>query len=193
MWKWTKRLLWRVAALSLIGGGTLSWLYSEVISSLPTTDKVIALTYDDGPHPVDTDELLTLLAEKDVAVTFFLKGRNVEAFPDVVEKIHVEGHEIGNHSFSHRPMWSLDRAAMREQIERTNNAIFAASVLDAATPGGLIVLHDGHADVDGPASQETRAHTIAATAIIIDTLRSQGYRFMTAGQIIKAYGEIHTP
>jgi peptidoglycan-N-acetylglucosamine deacetylase len=67
----------------------------------PDTEKRIALTFDDGPDELNTPMILDILAEKNVSATFFLLGENVELFPEVTKRIHNEGHQIGNHSWSH--------------------------------------------------------------------------------------------
>ena len=58
------------------------WSYKDVIITVPITEKVVALTFDDGPNPPHTQALLDMLAQHEVMATFFLKGRNVEAFPE---------------------------------------------------------------------------------------------------------------
>lgn len=65
------------------------------------SDTAVALTFDDGPHPEWTPRLLDVLAGLDVHATFFLIGRNAEAYPAVVERIVAEGHLIGSHSYTH--------------------------------------------------------------------------------------------
>ena len=62
----------------------------------------VALTFDDGPHPKYTPQILDILAEYHVPATFFVVGSNAEYYPQLVERIHREGHEIGNHTFHHR-------------------------------------------------------------------------------------------
>ncbi len=111
-------------ALTIAGlWGLVAWCYQDVHFSVALNEKVVALTYDDGPSSQDTLALLALLAEQDVRVTFFLKGMNVEAFPELVRAQIEAGHEIGNHSWSHQRMWSFDKAAMLEEIDRTTAAI----------------------------------------------------------------------
>lgn len=105
----------------------LYWSYSATIATVPVDEKVVALTYDDGPNPLHTKALLELLAQRGVKATFFLKGRNVEAFPDTVRAVLQAGHEIGNHSYSHAPMFSLSRSAMQAEVSRTGALIAAAT------------------------------------------------------------------
>ncbi|MEC3881145.1 polysaccharide deacetylase family protein [Parapedobacter sp. 10938] len=64
-------------------------------------DQQIALTFDDGPHPVYTPQVLELLRQHHAKATFFCTGKNVGQHPDVVKQIHDAGHTVGNHSYSH--------------------------------------------------------------------------------------------
>lgn len=72
-----------------------------VIKSVPITEKVVALTYDDGPHPVFTPELLHVLEKYHVRATFFMIGSRMEQYPDIVKEVVSKGHVIGNHTYSH--------------------------------------------------------------------------------------------
>ena len=83
------------------------WSYGDVVSSVTVEEKLVALSYDDGPNPPYTADLLALLAAKGVRATFFPKGRNVDEFPVDARAIVAAGHEIGNHSYYHAPMTSL--------------------------------------------------------------------------------------
>ncbi len=75
--------------------------FGKTYSHVPTHDKVIALTFDDGPNEPYTSEILNILRESRVRATFFLIGANVKYYPNVAREIVMEGHEIGNHSYSH--------------------------------------------------------------------------------------------
>jgi chitooligosaccharide deacetylase len=89
--------------------------------------RPLALTFDDGPSPWTTP-ILDLLREHDVRATFFLIGRRVDEHPDVVRRIVAEGHELGNHTFSH-PWLARDctDAAVYEELRRANEAIARAA------------------------------------------------------------------
>ncbi len=63
--------------------------------------KRVALTFDDGPHPRYTPQILDILAEYGVEATFFTVGSNVEAYPKIIERVLAEGHEVGNHTYHH--------------------------------------------------------------------------------------------
>lgn len=65
------------------------------------SEMKIALTFDDGPHPILTPQILDILKKHQVKATFFAVGENVKNYPDVVERIVREGHEIGNHTYTH--------------------------------------------------------------------------------------------
>ncbi|SDN70619.1 polysaccharide deacetylase family protein [Streptomyces wuyuanensis] len=85
--------------------------------------KCIALTFDAGPGK-HTPELLDTLKEKKVHATFFLLGKNhVLKHPDVVRRIAAEGHEVANHTWSHRRLDELDTDEIRNELSRTQEAI----------------------------------------------------------------------
>ena len=90
----------------------------------PEESRGIALTFDDGPSPRNTPQILDILADYDVPGTFFLLGQEVEDHPWLVERIAREGHEIGNHSYTHRNFTTLDWAEVKEaEITRTGELI----------------------------------------------------------------------
>lgn len=223
--------------LALIGSivALLAWSYQGAIGSVSTDQKVVALTFDDGPNPPHTEALLDLLDSHNVRATFFPKGRNVEAFPELLRAVAERGHEIGNHSVIHRPMLAFGTAGMRDEVEQANQLIeqligvrpvlfrppfgaqgiglsralrelgmlsiltsaagndweltdpvrIAQLVLADVEPGGIILLHDGHGDIDDPLAQDSRAPSVAATEIILQTLTSRGYRFVTVGELLE--------
>ncbi|MEE1757479.1 polysaccharide deacetylase family protein [Streptomyces sp. SP18CS02] len=83
----------------------------------------IALTFDAGPGK-DTPQLLDTLKKEKVPATFFLLGRNhVERYPDVVRRISSEGHEVANHTWTHRILTDIERDEVREELSRTQDAI----------------------------------------------------------------------
>ncbi|MFD8971441.1 MULTISPECIES: polysaccharide deacetylase family protein [Streptomyces] len=85
--------------------------------------KCIALTFDAGPGK-DTPRLLDVLKEKRVPATFFLLGRkHVDRYPKVVKRMADEGHEIANHTWSHRILTDLDEAEVREELALTQTAV----------------------------------------------------------------------
>lgn len=83
---------------------------TRVIREVQTTDKVVALTYDDGPHPVFTPEILRVLDKYNVKATFFMIGNRMEQYPWLVREIIARGHAIGNHTYSHPPDFKFNPA-----------------------------------------------------------------------------------
>ncbi len=102
-------------------------LSNRVVWSVETDEKVVALTFDDGPHEKYTTELLDTLAEYDVKATFFLIGKNVEKHPELVKRIQSEGHEIANHSYDHSILPLYSRREIRRQIDSTSSLIESAA------------------------------------------------------------------
>ncbi len=85
--------------------------------------KKVALTFDDGPHPYYTEQLLKGLNERNAKATFFITGKNVEAYPEIVKKIHDNGHLIGNHTYNHTQLTSKNRESFKQEIIKTNEVI----------------------------------------------------------------------
>lgn len=85
--------------------------------------KKIALTFDDGPHPFYTEQLLKGLKERGAKATFFITGQNVETYPEIVKKIHEEGHLVGNHTYSHTQLTSRNQEKFKQEIIKTNEVI----------------------------------------------------------------------
>lgn len=86
----------------------------------------IAMTFDDGPSAEYTPRLLDELKKRNMKATFFLVGQNVQEFPQIVKRIVEEGHEVANHSWSHPAFAKMSDAAVAAQIQKTQDAIFAA-------------------------------------------------------------------
>lgn len=76
----------------------------------------VAITFDDGPSPAYTPAILDILAEHNVKATFFMIGRHVEMYPDIARRIVAEGHDIGNHTYSHRSLVPLHPDKVMEEI-----------------------------------------------------------------------------
>ncbi len=79
--------------------------------------KLVALTFDDGPYPVDTPLLLDVLSDLHVPATFFLIGRDAEQYPELVRRIAASGGEIADHTLTHPNLAALDDAAVRREID----------------------------------------------------------------------------
>ena len=87
------------------------------IIAQPMQENLCALSFDDGPS-ANTPQILDILAAHNIPATFFVLGRNAEHRPDLVQRIHDEGHEIGIHTYSHPNLRHLNLAAQSEQIGR---------------------------------------------------------------------------
>ena len=186
---------------------------------------VVALTFDDGPWPGQTEQVLAILQERNVPATFFMLGMRVERAPDLARSVVNAGHLVGNHTYWHVNLSAVAPDVAHWEIEATNQLILettgvrpgwirapggnlggpatayiaqegmrhalwnvdpqdwnegqapedlAWSVISAARPGSVIVLHDGGGD---------QATTIAALPLIIDGLRYYGYEFVTLDEL----------
>jgi peptidoglycan/xylan/chitin deacetylase (PgdA/CDA1 family) len=89
----------------------------------PFIKPEIALTFDDGPHPRFTPRLLDQLGEFGVRATFFVLGRKVEAFPELIQRIVAEGHQIGNHTFHHTDPKVTPVSEFMEDVLRTDDVL----------------------------------------------------------------------
>lgn len=89
--------------------------------------SAIALTFDDGPDPVYTERLLTLLKTYDVRATFFVVGEKVERYPHIVRQMAQEGHVIGIHHHRHISSWLLGPFALKRQLVKCEEAIAAVT------------------------------------------------------------------
>lgn len=85
--------------------------------------KKIAITFDDGPHSVYTEELLDGLKERGVHATFFVTGEHAELHPEVIKRMSDEGHLIGNHTYSHIQLKDSNREEFRQELIKTNEII----------------------------------------------------------------------
>lgn len=213
-----------------------TWRVEQQVAAAPAPPAVpfdppvpgvpmVALTFDDGPWPGQTEQILAILAERRVPATFFMLGRQVERAPGLAQAVVGAGHVAGNHSYSHRrldtappdvveweivhtthrieevtgthPYWfrppggnigpsvyaSAERAISRPVLwtidpqdwrETATPEGIAWSVISAAHPNAVILLHDGGGD---------QWKTIAALPAIIDELRAAGYQFVALDQL----------
>ena len=94
--------------------------FGELIQRVETTDKVVALTFDDGPTPGDTEAVLKTLTAHNVSATFFLCGAEMAAHPSQTKLIVDAGHQVGNHSWSHQRMWFLTPNSVRKELDDTD-------------------------------------------------------------------------
>ena len=215
-------------------------MFGRTVTRGPSNQRVIALTYDDGPNPPYTNRILDVLEREGVHATFFLVGRAVQAYPEVVRREVRDGDAIGNHSWDHSHLIVYLPSAVAASLKRTDAAIAAAAgihtrlfrppfgardwivmrtarhlgytvvmwsealpldweypspaqiaqrVLRVAGDGSIIVLHDGNR---GQLCAQRRLNPhicdrsadIAATRLVIDDLKKNGYRFVTIPELI---------
>jgi peptidoglycan/xylan/chitin deacetylase (PgdA/CDA1 family) len=243
-----------IAILAVLGAGAYaayqvlespsSQVFGKTIVSGPKNQRVIALTYDDGPNPPYTDELLSVLRDEHVHATFFVVGRAVAAYPGVVRREVADGNAIGNHTWNHGHLLLYGSDSLRRTLERTDRAIYAATgvhtrlmrppfgardwlvlgevrrlgytpvmwsvplandwedpparviasrVLRYASDGAIIVLHDGNRGIICSDSRSgrrlcDRSADVAATRLIVDALKGEGYQFVTIPELLRLPG-----
>lgn len=86
-------------------------------------EKLIAITFDDGPRRETTERLLDGLEERDARATFFLIGRQIEGNEDLVERMQAEGHQVGSHTWSHTRLTGVSADTLRQEVGRTEEAL----------------------------------------------------------------------
>ena len=120
-------------------------------SRVQVSGNYIAITFDDGPHPQNTPRLLDMLAQRNIKATFYVIGRSVDLHPEVLRRTVAEGHEIGNHSHTHRLLSKLGDTEVRQEMQRCQDAIGRAAGVRPRTMrppyGGLLqrqreLIHD---------------------------------------------------
>ncbi len=109
--------VWRLSSLPDLQ------VFGEIKSQALVTEKVVALTFDDGPTPDKTNQILQILAEEQIPATFFLIGQEVQQHPQLVRQILAAGHQVGNHSFSHQRMIFKSPAFIAGEIEQTDKLL----------------------------------------------------------------------
>lgn len=229
--------------------GAISGITIDAVQTEPTTetmkkynidsgdDKVIALTFDDGPWKDQTTQVLDVLAENNAKATFFTVGERIAGLEDVIKRAHDEGHQICTHTWDHASgsgqgvnLDYMTDDEQREEISKGLEAIsrvtgeeaskvirvpggnlsentarilseFATSemgwnidtndwrkpgaqaifsALLQATPGDIILMHDGGGD---------RSQTIQALRDALPALAEQGYRFITIDELLANYSD----
>jgi peptidoglycan-N-acetylglucosamine deacetylase len=90
------------------------------VRRIKTSEKIIALTFDDGPNPPFTNQIIKILDQYQVKATFFMTGKNVQKHPEVVRKVLASGHDVGNHSFSHPVLIFKSTIFIQHEIEWTD-------------------------------------------------------------------------
>ena len=111
-------------------------------SRVMVSGNYIAITYDDGPHPVNTPRLLDMLAARNIKATFYVIGNSVNQNPGVLRRTVAEGHEIGNHTQTHPLLSKLSDSQLHQELQRCQESIGRAAGIRPRTMrppyGGLL-------------------------------------------------------
>ncbi|MGX7419509.1 polysaccharide deacetylase family protein [Carnobacterium gallinarum] len=203
---------------TIVAGKTLLVKKAVEIDMMVKKDKVIALTFDDGPNRMVTPRILDILKQNDVKATFFVLGNSVQLNPDILEREIKDGHEIGNHTFSHPVLTDISLEEAKQQVVSTNELIRSIAdyqvkllrppygtiddklmavyqmpiiewsvdtedwksrnadavyneVLQNSKSGAIVLMHDIHPT------------TADALNSIIQSLKKQGYQFVTVSEL----------
>lgn len=95
----------------------------SIIHKVPTQEKVVAFTFDDGPHPLYTKQVLDIFHEVHGKATFFMIGQEIDAFEGIAAEVHAAGHEISNHTYSHPDLTKLKLEDAREELQQADERI----------------------------------------------------------------------
>lgn len=164
--------------------GPWSWGL-PILTRLPTREKIVALTFDDGPSPQTTAQVLDILRAHEVVGTFFVLGEAAERTPELVRRMAAEGHTIGIHAYRHQPFVLMSRGQIAEEIRETREFVVRAcpeALLSDwlrpphgfKSPGALLAVQRAGCrwatwDVDGRDYRELDPQRIAKN--VLDNLR----------------------
>ena len=112
-----------IAVLGILPAAGFNGLGGNVYRSVKTAKKQIAITFDDGPHPRQTREILQILDRYGIKATFFMVGVNVQNYPQIAKEVIQRGHEVGNHTFSHSHLDLIDHRSIFDEIERCEKTL----------------------------------------------------------------------
>jgi chitin deacetylase len=127
-----KKLLLLALILIALGCMSILWhvsrsrtfqFFGELVPRVNTSQKVVALTFDDGPVPGPTAQILAILEQEHVRATFFVTGAELQANMGEGRRLVEAGHELGNHSFSHQRMLLVTPSFVKQEVETTDNLI----------------------------------------------------------------------
>jgi len=131
--KWVQKLVIFITFLGLtlvtiyllnaLSKTTKFQVFGELVNHVDTKEKVVALTYDDGPNPPYTNQLIGILERNQIKATFFVVGNIIEKHRATVRLVLSKGHELGNHSYSHQKMTSENPSFIRSEIEKTDQLL----------------------------------------------------------------------
>lgn len=97
---------------------------NENVKPVDPNKPMVALTFDDGPSPKYTARILDALKENNASATFFVLGSNAQNAPDLLQRMVLEGNEIGNHTYSHKQLTTLSKEGIEEEIKETKECIY---------------------------------------------------------------------
>lgn len=117
-----------VCVVNMASGGGDSTDAVECVTSVMNEEEdvdtpKIAITFDDGPHPYCTEQLLDGLRERGAKASFFVMGKQAEAYPELIRRMQAEGHLIGNHTYSHIQLGKNNRESFKEELIKTNELL----------------------------------------------------------------------
>src|SRR5271165_4428369 len=171
----------------------------------------IAMTFDDGPSSANTPRLLEILKQRNIKATFFLIGQNAASNPEIVRRILADGHEVGNHSWTHPQLSKLSDDRVTTEINKTQDAVKEASgftptllrppygaitarqrewiesQFDCKRPGASVITQRILSQVRQGAiilSHDIHQQTVDAMPATLDGLIAKGYKFVTVTQLI---------
>ena len=105
----------------------IKYIFSDYVWDIPTVEKKVYLTFDDGPTPEITPWVLNQLKDYDAKATFFCIGENIEKYPAIFDAVIASGHATGNHTFSHYNGWKIKTADYLTNVEMCRKAIIQNS------------------------------------------------------------------
>jgi len=148
----------------------------EVVWEVPTEEKIIALTFDDGPHPEHTALILDLLKQYDAKATFFVVGNKVARFPELLKREVAEGHELANHTYTHA--YLSRNLNIKKEINQTEELIYGITGQKChlfRPPGGIfnerliaVAKEEGYKVVLWSWHQDTKDWSSPGTRRIVD-------------------------
>ena len=112
-----------ISLLLLRVGEAPANLAADGAAQIPAETNYVALTFDDGPRRGTTDRLLEGLKERGASATFFLVGEEAERYPELVRRMQAEGHQVGNHTWSHVRLEGASTAVIQEEVGKTEELL----------------------------------------------------------------------
>lgn len=216
-----------------LAGSRSFQLFGTIVDRVETNDRVLALTFDDGPTPGATDSILGMLADAGVRATFFFTGSELAENTGLATRYLEAGHDLGNHSFSHQRMVFKGRGFIASEIETTDSLLREAGqrgpihfrppygkklvalprylsqtgrvtiMWDVEPDSYPEVASDRHAIVEDVRSRvrpgsiiilhvmyPSRGESLAAVPGIIDSLREEGFEFVTVSELLERSASI---